>query len=54
VTEEYFSPRVSYEQFTKLLSGGTISMKFGSNEFAIEGDNLGALQDLAVVVSGRP
>jgi hypothetical protein len=54
VTEEYFSPRVSYEQFTKLLSGGTISMKFGSTEFVIEGDNLGALRDLAEVVSGRP
>jgi hypothetical protein len=52
VAEEYFSPRVSFEQFMKLLSGGTISMKFGRTEFVIEGDNLGALEDLAEVVSG--
>ena len=52
VTEEYFSPGISYEQFTKLLSGGKISMKFGSTEFVIEGDTLEALEDLSIVVSG--
>jgi len=53
VTEEYFSPRVSYEQFMKLMSGGKIAMKFGGTEFQIEGDNLEALKDLAEVVSGK-
>ena len=54
VTEEYFSPRVSYEQFTKLLSLGKLSMKFGSTEFEIEGENLEALKDLAGVVTANP
>jgi len=51
VEGEYFSPRLSYEQFSKLLSGKDLSMKFGGTEFEIKGENLDALKDLARSVS---
>jgi len=51
VTEEYFSPRLSYEQFTKLLNAEKLSMKFGDTEFEIAGENLGSLRDLTRSVS---
>lgn len=51
VTEEYFSPSLSYEQFLKLVDGAKLTMKFGSTEFEIKGENLEALEDLAKLVS---
>jgi hypothetical protein len=53
VTEEYFSPRLSYEQYKAFVNGRKLSMTFGSTEFIIEGENLEALVDLAELMSSR-
>ena len=51
VEEEYFSPNISYEQFSTLLRANKLSMRFGGTEFEIKGENLGALKDLDRSVS---